>query len=112
MDSMIRIKGIEKSFGDNPVLKGIDLSIHDGEFLTLLGPSGCGKTTLLRIIAGFEEADAGEVFFNGKPLTAVKHYERPVNTVFQKYALFPPSQCLRQYRLRFEVEKNAEERDS
>lgn len=89
MDSMIRIKGIEKSFGDNPVLKGIDLSIHDGEFLTLLGPSGCGKTTLLRIIAGFEEADAGEVFFNGKPLTAVKHYERPVNTVFQKYALFP-----------------------
>ena len=89
MSGLIEIKGIKKSFDDTQVLEGIDIDVEDGEFLTLLGPSGCGKTTLLRIIAGFETADAGELLFNGKDMFRMKHYERPVNTVFQKYALFP-----------------------
>ena len=86
---LIEIKNMKKSFDDTRVLDGIDLSVRDGEFLTLLGPSGCGKTTLLRIIAGFETPDEGELLFNGKDMLRIKHYERPVNTVFQKYALFP-----------------------
>ena len=86
---LIEIKNMKKSFDDTRVLDGIDLSVRDGEFLTLLGPSGCGKTTLLRIIAGFETPDEGALFFNGKDMLRIKHYERPVNTVFQKYALFP-----------------------
>ncbi|WP_077075482.1 ABC transporter ATP-binding protein [Aedoeadaptatus urinae] len=89
MSGLIEIKGIKKAFDDTQVLEGIDLNVKDGEFLTLLGPSGCGKTTLLRIIAGFETADEGELLFNGKDMFQMKHYERPVNTVFQKYALFP-----------------------
>lgn len=89
MSGLIEIKGIKKSFDDTQVLEGIDIDVEDGEFLTLLGPSGCGKTTLLRIIAGFETADEGELLFNGKDMFRMKHYERPVNTVFQKYALFP-----------------------
>lgn len=86
---LIEIKNMKKSFDDTQVLDGIDLYVRDGEFLTLLGPSGCGKTTLLRIIAGFETPDEGELLFNGKDMLRIKHYERPVNTVFQKYALFP-----------------------
>lgn len=89
MSGLIEIKGIKKAFDDTQVLEGIDIDVEDGEFLTLLGPSGCGKTTLLRIIAGFETADEGEILFNGKDMFRMKHYERPVNTVFQKYALFP-----------------------
>ena len=89
MSGLIEIKGIKKAFDDTKVLEGIDIDVEDGEFLTLLGPSGCGKTTLLRIIAGFETADEGELLFNGKDMFRMKHYERPVNTVFQKYALFP-----------------------
>ena len=89
MSGLIEIKGIKKAFDDTQVLEGIDIDVEDGEFLTLLGPSGCGKTTLLRIIAGFETADEGELLFNGKDMFRMKHYERPVNTVFQKYALFP-----------------------
>ena len=89
MGGLIEIKGIKKAFDDTQVLEGIDIDVEDGEFLTLLGPSGCGKTTLLRIIAGFETADEGEILFNGKDMFRMKHYERPVNTVFQKYALFP-----------------------
>jgi spermidine/putrescine transport system ATP-binding protein len=71
------------------VLRGINLDIHDKEFITLLGPSGCGKTTTLRIIGGFVTPDEGDVFFNGKRVNDVPPYKRPVNTVFQKYALFP-----------------------
>ncbi|MDO5301694.1 MAG: ABC transporter ATP-binding protein [Tissierellia bacterium] len=89
MAQMIELKNVRKSFGENEVLKGIDLSIRDGEFVTLLGPSGCGKTTTLRIIAGFEEQDSGEVLFKGKKLNEKKSYERNINTVFQNYALFP-----------------------
>lgn len=80
---------LSKNFGDNQVLKGIDLNIYENEFLTLLGPSGCGKTTILRIIAGFEEPSHGQVMFNGEDIAKVPAYKREVNTIFQKYALFP-----------------------
>lgn len=86
---LIEIKNISKEFDGELVLKSIDLTIHDKEFVTFLGPSGCGKTTTLRILAGFETADAGEVYFDGERIDHVPPHKRPVNTVFQKYALFP-----------------------
>ena len=86
---IIELKGLTKTFDDQQVLKGLDLKIYENEFLTLLGPSGCGKTTTLRIIAGFEDPDMGEVLFNGVEISQVPPYKREVNTVFQKYALFP-----------------------
>ncbi|MBP3606062.1 MAG: ABC transporter ATP-binding protein [Clostridia bacterium] len=89
MAKLIELKGISKSFDEERVLKSINLYIRDGEFVTLLGPSGCGKTTMLRIIGGFETADEGELFFDGTEISEVPAYKRPVNTVFQKYALFP-----------------------
>lgn len=85
---LIELKGICKSFGDTQVLHNIDMYIRRSEFVTLLGPSGCGKTTMLRIIAGFETADEGQVIFDGKDIAGVPPYRRRVNTVFQKYALF------------------------
>ncbi|MBQ3665314.1 MAG: ABC transporter ATP-binding protein [Lachnospiraceae bacterium] len=88
-DAVIELKGLTKNYGDLQVLKGIDLTIHKNEFLTLLGPSGCGKTTTLRIIAGFEEPSGGEVLFDSVNITKIPSYKREVNTVFQKYALFP-----------------------
>ncbi|MBO5979176.1 MAG: polyamine ABC transporter ATP-binding protein [Bacteroidales bacterium] len=88
-EKIIEIKNISKSFGDKRILNDVSLYVKRGEFLTLLGPSGCGKTTLLRIIAGFGSADSGEVLFNGKDISDVPPHERPVNTVFQRYALFP-----------------------
>ena len=86
---IIELKNLSKNFDDNQVLKGIDLNIYENEFLTLLGPSGCGKTTLLRIIGGFEEPSNGQLIFDGKDISKVPPYKREVNTVFQKYALFP-----------------------
>ena len=86
---IIELKNISKNFVDKQVLKGIDLNIYEKEFLTLLGPSGCGKTTLLRIIGGFEEPSNGQLIFDGKDISKVPPYKREVNTVFQKYALFP-----------------------
>ncbi len=86
---IIELKGITKNFDDQQVLRGIDLNIYENEFLTLLGPSGCGKTTILRIIAGFEEPSNGELLFNGIDIAKVPPYKREINTVFQKYALFP-----------------------
>lgn len=86
---IIELKNISKNFEDQQVLKGIDLNIYENEFLTLLGPSGCGKTTLLRIIGGFEEPSNGQLIFGGKDISKVPPYKREVNTVFQKYALFP-----------------------
>ena len=86
---IIELKNISKNFEDQQVLKGIDLNIYENEFLTLLGPSGCGKTTLLRIIGGFEEPSNGQLIFDGKDISKVPPYKREVNTVFQKYALFP-----------------------
>ena len=88
-DVLISLKGISKSYDGETVLDNMDLEIHDKEFITLLGPSGCGKTTTLRIIGGFETPDEGDVYFGGKRINDVPPYERQVNTVFQKYALFP-----------------------
>ena len=86
---LIRLNGISKSFDGESVLDRINLEIHDKEFITLLGPSGCGKTTTLRIIGGFETPDEGDVFFDGKRINDIPPYQRQVNTVFQRYALFP-----------------------
>lgn len=88
-DSILELKNIKKSFGETGVLHGIDLNVRKGEFITLLGSSGCGKTTILRIIAGFIDADEGEVFLDGEDMTGIAPEKRPVNTVFQNYALFP-----------------------
>ena len=87
--NIIELKDIFVSFGDEKVLDGLNLDIRDKEFITLLGPSGCGKTTTLRIIAGFLDADAGEVVFEEKNINGVPSYKRQVNTIFQRYALFP-----------------------
>ena len=87
--NIIELKGISKTFENNCVLDNLNVSIKKNEFLTLLGPSGCGKTTTLRIIAGFEEADTGEILFKGNNISKLPPYKRQVNTVFQKYALFP-----------------------
>ncbi len=89
MNALIELKNITKTFDDQQILKGINLKINEKEFLTLLGPSGCGKTTTLRIIAGFDESDDGELLFDGIEISKVPPYKREVNTVFQKYALFP-----------------------
>ena len=89
MKKLIEFKNIVKSFDGNVVLKGINLDIYENEFVTLLGPSGCGKTTLLRILGGFLDADEGEVLFDGEDISKVPAYKREINTVFQRYALFP-----------------------
>ena len=86
---VIDIVNVAKSFGGETALEDFSLSILDGEFLTLLGPSGCGKTTALRIIAGFEQCDQGEIRIDGRPMADIPPESRPVNTVFQSYALFP-----------------------
>ena len=86
---IVSLKNIVMTYDDENVLNGIDLDIADKEFVTLLGPSGCGKTTTLRIIAGFTEPHQGEVYFDGKLINKVPPYKRQINTVFQKYALFP-----------------------
>ena len=87
--SDVNIGGVSKSFGSFAALNDINLAINKGEFFSLLGPSGCGKTTLLRIIAGFENPDEGEVTFDGKDVLPLPPNRRPANTVFQNYALFP-----------------------
>lgn len=85
----IELKDISKEYGGVTVLENLNLYIRENEFLTLLGPSGCGKTTTLRIIGGFEKPTSGNILFEGKEVTNVPPYERQINTVFQKYALFP-----------------------
>ena len=87
--NIIELKDIFVSFADEKVLDGLNLDIRDKEFITLLGPSGCGKTTTLRIIGGFLDADSGDVFFENKLINGVPSYKRQVNTIFQRYALFP-----------------------
>ena len=89
MKKIIQFKNIVKNFDGQIVLKGINLDIYENEFVTLLGPSGCGKTTLLRILAGFLDASEGQILFDNKSITDLPAYKREINTVFQKYALFP-----------------------
>lgn len=89
-ESIIRFNGVTKQFDDDePVLKNVSFEIEKGKFYTLLGPSGCGKTTILRLIAGFLEATEGDIYLGGKKINTVPANKRPVNTVFQDYALFP-----------------------
>ncbi len=88
-ENIVELKNISVAFDGEQVLDGLNLEIRDQEFITLLGPSGCGKTTTLRLIAGFLEPDRGDVFFEGKKINGVPAYKRQVNTIFQRYALFP-----------------------
>ncbi len=88
-NNIVELKNISVAFDGETVLDNLNLEIKDKEFITLLGPSGCGKTTTLRIIAGFVEQDCGDVFFDGKIINGVPAYKRQVNTIFQRYALFP-----------------------
>ncbi|WP_024563434.1 ABC transporter ATP-binding protein [Candidatus Phytoplasma tritici] len=89
MKTLIILKDLTKVFDNQLILRGINLEIKQNEFVTLLGPSGCGKTTILRILGGFENPSSGEVLFQGKSILNVAAHKRPINTVFQKYALFP-----------------------
>ncbi|MFQ5548659.1 MAG: ABC transporter ATP-binding protein [Woeseia sp.] len=86
---IISIRGVSKQFGAVRAVDDVDLEIHRGEFFSLLGPSGCGKTTLLRILAGFETPGKGEIYIDSQPMSAIPAYRRPVNMVFQNYAIFP-----------------------
>ena len=85
----IEVKNVTKRFGNFTALKDINLEVRDNEFFTLLGPSGCGKTTLLRAIAGFEDVSEGSIRLYGEDIASLPPNRRPVNTVFQQYALFP-----------------------
>jgi spermidine/putrescine transport system ATP-binding protein len=89
MRGAVSVQGLTKTFGGLAAVQDVSLDVKPGEFLTLLGPSGCGKTTLLRLIAGFEEPDRGAILISGRDVAAMPPNERPVNTVFQHYALFP-----------------------
>jgi len=100
---MIRLTGVAKSFGGPAAVDGVDLEIGEGEIFCLLGPSGCGKTTLLRLIGGFEAPDAGTIELDGQDVTQAPPWARPVNTVFQSYALFPHLGVARNVRFGLET---------
>ena len=85
---MVKLENVTKNFGEKKIIKGIDLEIYEGEFLTFLGPSGCGKTTLLRTISGLEEVSSGKVYIDDIDVTNMPPQKRDVNTIFQNFALF------------------------
>jgi spermidine/putrescine transport system ATP-binding protein len=101
----IRLEKLVKSFDGVPAVTGIDLDIPVGQFYSLLGASGCGKTTTLRMIAGFEKPDSGRIELDGRDVAGDPPHKRPVNTVFQTYALFPFMSCVGQRRIRIEVSR-------
>ena len=109
MAKLIELKGISKSYDGEKVINGMNLYIRDGEFITLLGPSGCGKTTTLRIIGGFETADEGSLYFDGVEISDVPAYKRHINTVFQKYALFPHLNVYENIAFPLRLKKKSEE---
>lgn len=109
MKTLIEFKNIVKSFDDQIVLKGIDLDINENEFVTLLGPSGCGKTTLLRILGGFLEQNSGEVYFDGIEISQMPPHKREVNTVFQRYALFPHMNVYENIAFGLRIKKEADD---
>ena len=111
---IIKLQDIAVSFDGEQVLSGLNLSIRDGEFVTLLGPSGCGNTTTLRIIGGFVTPDHGDVFFDGKRMNDLPAYRRPVNTIFQRYALFPHLNVYENvaFGMRVQKKSNAEIRET
>ena len=106
---LINLTGISKSYGDHVVLDDLNLYIRENEFITLLGPSGCGKTTTLRIIGGFETPDAGSVIFDSKDITSLPPNERNLNTVFQKYALFPHMSIAENIAFGLRIKKKSKE---
>lgn len=103
MRGAVSLRGVRKEYGDVVAVDDVSLEVAAGEFLTLLGPSGCGKTTLLRLIAGFEIADRGRVEISGRDVASLPAYQRPVNTVFQHYALFPHLSVARNVAFGLEV---------
>ena len=98
-------KSISVSFDGEKILENLNLNIRDGEFITFLGPSGCGKTTTLRVIAGFLQPDGGDVFFDGKKINGVPSHKRQVNTIFQRYALFPNMSVAKNIEFGLKVKK-------
>ena len=109
MAKLIELKGISKSYDGEKVIDSMNLYIRDKEFITFLGPSGCGKTTTLRIIGGFETADEGQLYFDGVEISDVPAYKRNINTVFQKYALFPHLNVYENIAFPLRLKKVAEE---
>ena len=87
--SILKIREVSKNFGSYAALRNVSLDVNAGEFVSLLGPSGCGKTTLLRMVAGFLQSDSGEIRIDGRNVAGLAPNKRPLNTVFQNYALFP-----------------------
>jgi spermidine/putrescine transport system ATP-binding protein len=103
----VELSDVTKAFGEITAVERMSLSIGDGEFFSLLGPSGCGKTTTLRMIAGFEQPTVGEVYIKGQPMAQIPAYRRPVNTVFQSYALFPHMTVWQNVAFGLEMKKRA-----
>ncbi len=106
---MVRLVNLRKQFGEVKAVDDVTLEVFDGEFITLLGPSGSGKTTVLRMIAGFEKPDSGEIILNGTDVAQLPPYERDVNTVFQDYALFPHMTVLENIEYGLRVKKIGKE---
>lgn len=111
MNEIVSLKNIVVDFDGEPVLTGLSLDIHDKEFVTFLGPSGCGKTTTLRVIGGFVQPKSGNVFFNGQDITHLPPYKRQVNTVFQKYALFPHLNVFENVAFGLRLQKKLDEKE-
>ena len=107
-DALVRLQNISVKFDDDQILNNLSLDINEKEFVTLLGPSGCGKTTTLRILGGFVKPDSGDVLFEGKRINDVPPYDRQINTIFQKYALFPHLNVFENVAFGLRVQKKPE----